>query len=204
MSYIRKQQARGKRIVPNQNHSQSRNTKNLPNMEHKKFKHALDKHDCSDIGFSAEVIFKQLAEEKGYSVRVARREEQFSHVDFILAKDKDEWRVDVKGAKRKKRTDDSVDYSILWLEFKNGNGGEGWLTKENGCDVIAFQQKDSFILVLRKSLLKLTESLINFEKNVSSPKDALYCIYKRFGRQDRLSIIKTEDIKKIKFSEWKF
>lgn len=175
---------------------------NTIKMEHEKFKHALDKHDCDTIGFSAEVIFKQLAEEKGYSIRVARREEQFSHIDFILKKGDEIWRVDVKGAKRKKRTDDLVDYSIVWLEFKNGNGGEGWLTKENGATTIAFELENEFIIVSRKDLLKLAKKLCNLEKMVAQSKNAMYCGYKRFGRRDLLSIIKTEDLLSIKHSKW--
>lgn len=171
-------------------------------MEHQKFKHNLDNHDCADRGFSAEVVFKQLAEEKGYSVRVARREEQFSHVDFVLNKDDKEWRVDVKGAKKKKRTDESVDYSVLWLEFRNGNGGWGWLTKENGASHIAFELEKEFILVNRRELKELTEKLCNLEKMVDSAKKALYCGYKRFGRRDLLTLIKTEDLKQINHSIW--
>lgn len=172
-------------------------------MTHTKFKHNLDNHDCADRGFSAEVIFKQLAEEKGYSVRVARREEQFSHVDFVLNKDDKEWRVDVKGAKKKKRTDELVDYSVIWCELKNGNGGEGWLTKENGgCSHIAFELENEFILVSRKELRDLVGKLCNLENRVDSSKKALYNGYKRFGRQDLLSLIKTEDLKQIPHSIW--
>lgn len=173
-------------------------------MDHKKFKHAKDNHDCADMGFSAEKEFKRLAEEKGYSVRVAGREEQFSHVDFILSKDGNEWRIDVKGAKRVKRTDSEVNYDTLWLEFKNGHGGEGWLVKEKGCEVIAFQQQNSFILVSRRELKELAEKLVDFNKLVTQSKNALYCIYKRFGRQDKLTMIKVEDLKQLNYKEWSF
>lgn len=172
-------------------------------MEHQKFKHSLDKHDCHEMGFSAEVIFRKLAEEKGYSVKVAGREEQFSHVDFILTKGKDEWRVDVKGAKRKKRTDDKVDYSIIWCEVKNGNGGEGWLVKDkNGPTTIAFELENEFIIVSRKELLNLVKKLCNLENLVDSSRKALYNGYKRFGRRDLLTLIKTEDLLTIKHSKW--
>lgn len=171
-------------------------------MEHQKFKHNLDNHDCADRGFSAEVIFKHLAEEKGYSVKVASREMQYSHVDFVLNKDDKEWRVDVKGAKKKKRTDDLVDYSVVWLELRNGHGGFGWLAKENGCSHIAFELENEFILVSRKELKELAEKLCNFEKMVGQSKNALYCGYKRFGRRDLLTLIKTEDLKQINHSIW--
>ena len=171
-------------------------------MTHTKFKHNLDNHDCADRGFSAEVIFKQLAEEKGYSVKIASREMQYSHVDFVLNKDNKEWRVDVKGAKKKKRTDDLVDYSVIWLEFRNGNGGFGWLVRENGCSHIAFELENEFILVGRKELKELADKLCNLEKKVDAAKKAMYCGYKRFGRQDLLSLIKTEDLKQIPHSIW--
>lgn len=172
-------------------------------MEHKKFKHHLDNHDCADRGFSAETIFKQLAEQKGYSVRVAGREEQFSHVDFVLTKGDLTWRVDVKGAKRKKRTDDKVDYSIIWCEIKNGNGGDGWLVKDQkGATTIAFELENEFVIVSRKDLLGLVKKICNLEKMVGQSKNALYCGYKRFGRQDLLTLIKTEDLKQINHSIW--
>lgn len=171
-------------------------------MEHKKFKHSLDKHDCHEMGFSAEVIFKQLAEGKGYSVRVAGREEQFSHVDFILEKDSKEWRIDVKGAKRIKRTDKEVNYHTTWLEWKTGHGKDGWLVADKGCENIAFELENEFVIVSRKELKKLAEKLCDLTKRVDSPKKALYCGYKRFGRQDLLSIIKTEDLKQIQHSIW--
>ena len=171
-------------------------------MEHKKFKHAKDNHDCADMGFSAEKKFKELAEAKGYSLRIAGREEQFSHVDFILTKDGKEWRVDVKGAKRVKRTDSEVNYTTLWLEFKNGHGGEGWIVKENGCCTIAFELENEFILVSRKDLKKLAEKLCDLTKKVDSAKKAMYNGYKRFGRQDLLSMIKTDDLKQIAHSIW--
>jgi len=173
-------------------------------MEHKKFKHALDKHDCGEMGFTAEVTFKKLAEEKGYLCRVAGREEQFSHVDFILTKGKDEWKVDVKGAKRKKRTDDLVDYSIIWCEIRNGNGGEGWLTKDkNGATIIAFELENEFVLVSRKDLLNLVYKLSDLTKMVTQSKNALYSGYKRFGRKDLLTMIKTTDLLTIKHSIWR-
>lgn len=171
-------------------------------MEHQKFKHNLDNHNCSEMGFTAEVLFKQLAEEKGYSVRVAGRQEQFSHVDFILNKEEKEWKVDVKGAKKIKRTDNQPCYEHLWLEFKTGHGKDGWLVANKGCDTLAFELEHEFVLVARKELKKLAEKLCNLEKRVDSSKKALYCGYKRFGRQDLLSLIKTEDLKQIPHSIW--
>ncbi len=172
-------------------------------MEHTKFKHALDKHDCGEMGFSAEVTFKKLAEEKGYSVRVARREEQFSHVDFILQKDGKEWRVDVKGAKRLKRADEAPNYDFVWLEFRTGHGTDGWLTADKGCCTLAFELENEFILVSRKDLLKLAKKMCDLGNVVSSSRKALYCAYKRFGRQDLLSLIKTEDLRQLTHSVWK-
>lgn len=174
----------------------------MSEIEHTKFKHALDKHDCHEMGFSAEVIFKRLAEEKGYAVRVSERQDNFNHVDFILQKDGKEWRVDVKGAKRLGRTDESLNYDLVWLEFRTGHGREGWLTANKGCCTLAFELENEFILVSRKDLLKLAEKLCDLENKVTSSKKALYCGYKRFGRQDLLSLIRTEDLKQLTHSIW--
>jgi len=172
-------------------------------MEHKKYKHSLDKSGgCAETGFSAEQKFKELAEQKGYSVRVARREEQFNHVDFVLEKDEKRWNVDVKGAKKIKRTDATPCYEHIWLEFRTGHGKDGWLTADKGCSHIAFELANEFIIVSRKDLKKLAEKLCNLENRVDSSKKALYCGYKRFGRQDLLSLIKTEDLYTIHHSTW--
>lgn len=154
------------------------------------------------MGFSAEEKFKELAEKKGYSTRVAERQENFNHVDFILQKDKKEWKVDVKGAKRLRRADETLNYDLVWLEFRTGHNTAGWLTADKGCCTLAFELENEFILVSRKDLLKLAEKLCDLTKRVDSPKKALYCGYKRFGRQDLLSIIKTEDLKQIQHSIW--
>jgi hypothetical protein len=171
-------------------------------MEHKKFKHNLDNHDCSEMGFSAEVIFKQLAEKKGYSLRVSERQENFNHVDFILQKNGKEWRVDVKGAKRLKRADAALNYDFVWLEFRTGHGKDGWLAADKGCCTLAFELENEFILVSRKDLFELAKKLCDLEKKVDSAKKALYCGYKRFGRRDLLSLIKTEDLRQIQHSIW--
>jgi len=169
-------------------------------MEHKKYQHNLDKHDCADRGFSAEVIFKQLAEEKGYAVRVACREEQFSHVDFVLNKDNKEWRVDVKGAKKISRTNEKPCFEHTWIEKKNCRGQNGWILGESSH--IAFELENEFIIVSRKDLLELVEKLCDFNKLVTQSKKALYCGYRRFGRQDLLTLIKTTDLYQIKHTIW--
>ena len=169
-------------------------------MEHQKFKHNLDNHDCADRGFSAEIVFKQLAEEKGYSVEVCGRQLQFSHIDFILKKDKKIWKIDIKAAKRLSRQSEKPNFDFIWCELKNCRGKDGWLL--GGSTSIAFELEKEFIIVGRKDLLELVKKLCNFEKMVGQSKNALYCGYKRFKRQDLLTLIKTSDLYKIPHSIW--
>lgn len=172
-------------------------------MTHTKYQHSLDKTgECAESGFSAEQKFKELAEQRGYEVKISGREQQFNHVDFILKKDNKEWKVDVKGAKKISRQNNDVCFQHIWLEWKNCRGNDGWLTTEKGCDTIAFELENEFVIVSRKDLLKLAKKLCNLEKMVGQSKNALYCGYKRFGRRDLLSIIKTEDLLTIKHSKW--
>lgn len=59
-------------------------------------------------------------------------------------------RVDVKGAKRRKRTDETPDYTIAWLEVQNVHGGRGWLLGE--ASHIAFECADTWEVFSRADL----------------------------------------------------
>ena len=163
-----------------------------------------NKHDktgeCAQTGKRAEDLFRDLAEKRGYTVQISSREQQFNHIDFILEKGSKKWKIDVKGAKKLSRKNDDPCFQHVWIEFQNCQGKDGWIL--GGADDIAFEIEDCFVVVGRKDLLKLAEKLCNLEKRVDRSSKALYCGYKRFGRQDLLSLIKTEDLYKIKHSIW--
>lgn len=163
-----------------------------------------NKHDkdgkCAEVGQRAEDKFRELAEAKGYEVEVCGREMQFNHVDFILRKGKKTWKIDIKGAKKLSRQHENPCFEHLWIEMKNCRGKDGWIL--GMATSIAFELADEFIIVDRKELLRLVEKLCDLKKMVAQSKKALYCGYKRFKRQDLLTLIKTDDLKQIKHSIW--
>lgn len=163
-----------------------------------------NKHDkdgtCAAVGQRAEDIFKALAEERGYTVEVSSREQQFNHIDFILRKDGKEWKIDIKGAKKLSRANEKPCFEHVWIEKKNCRGKDGWIL--GGATEIAFEIENEFVIVGRKDFLKLVEKLCDFEKTVAQSKKALYCGYRRFGRQDLLSLIKTTDLYTIHHTLW--
>ena len=169
--------------------------------EHKKFKHILDKSgDCADSGFSCEEQFKLLAESKGYEVVVVSREMQFSHVDFILKKDGQQWKFECKGRKKIRRADEDFADHITWIEFKRTDGRNGWIY--GNYDYLAIEQKSEFIIIARKDLLNLAEKLVDRTKTVDKAHKAHNISYRRFGRRDEISYISTSEIKKLKIKIW--
>lgn len=163
-----------------------------------------NKHDktgqCAQTGKRAEDLFRDLAEKRGYTVQISSREQQFNHIDFILEKGGQKWKIDVKGAKKLSRKNDDPCFKHIWIEKKNCRGQNGWILGESSH--IAFELENEFVIVSRKDLLELVEKLCNFDKIVTQSKKALYCGYRRFGRQDLLSLIKTTDLYQIKYTIW--
>lgn len=166
-------------------------------MEHKKFKHSLDKSgECADSGFSCEEKFKLLAEKQGYEVVVVGREMQFSHVDFILKMGGNQWKFECKGRKKIRRADEDFADHITWVEFKRGDGKNGWLF--GSADQVAIEQENEFIIIARKDLLKLAEKLVDRTKTVDKAFKAHNVSYRRFNRRDEIAYIDTSEIKRQK------
>ena len=150
-------------------------------------------------GLTAEKEFSRLAKLRGFKVEPATGMEQFDHIDFHLTSDEEDGimtaMVDVKSRKRISRSDESFHDELVWIEFKNVRGKDGWLY--GLADFIAFEIEDSFILSFRKELVDWCESRINIRTKVLNPEDALYSGYSRKGKQDLLSLIKMRDIEKL-------
>jgi len=160
-------------------------------------------------GLQAEQRFKKLAETRGFEVREATRSEQFDHIDFHLTLDsptkeggKLKAKVDVKGRKRLGRRNIDFEDDWVWIELKNVTGSDGWLY--GASDFIAFEAEDSFIVSIRKELLGFCEDKIDTRRRVHISSQAKYVCYSRSGRQDLISLIKMEDIRKLPNSTvWK-
>lgn len=149
--------------------------------------------ESSNMGGSAEVQFKEIAEKLGNQVAKASFREQISHIDFHILNQKGEkYTVDVKSRKKIKRKDNNVDDEVIWIEFKNVQGKNGWIY--GAANFIAFERENSFLIVSRPALAKLCEKIVDLSQINANIKYPLYTGYQRYGRKDLLSLIKIEDI----------
>ena len=139
-------------------------------------------------GQQVESEFAELLNQKSDNVQPSNLIGQFKHVDYTS----DIGSIDVKARKRITRKDDEVQDDLVWLEFKNVQGKEGWLY--GNADWIAFERLEDFVLVKRIDLVELAEQLCTTEVRVLKSRNALYRGYQRRGRKDLLSIIKMTDI----------
>ena len=150
-------------------------------------------------GLTAEKEFSRLAKIRGFKVEPATGMEQFDHIDFHLTSDEEDGimtaMVDVKSRKRISRSNKEFQDDLVWIEFKNVRGKDGWLY--GIADFIAFEIEDNFILSFRKELVDWCESHIDTKTKVSNPEDALYFGYTRKGKQDLLSLIRMKDIENL-------
>ena len=99
--------------------------------------------------------------------------EQFSHVDYVT----DIGKIDVKARKRVSRTDEDVQDELVWLEFKNVQGKQGWIYGK--ADIIAFEREEDFLLVKRDDLAKLGEDLCDLDDRVTKGYEALQRLPKK-------------------------
>ena len=145
-----------------------------------------------------QISFEDLATQKGYSPKRAKRRD-FNNVSHLLtAKGKDgkpmQIRFDVKKIKNKKQSQD-----WLWVEFKNAQGEDGWIHGES--HFVAFERTYDFIVVNRKELLTMLSDgkKIRYDLPfVNLAKRAKYRIYKRAGTKEEITQISVKDLKKLK------
>ena len=125
----------------------------------------------------------------GYITFSEEKQDMFEHWDLRLANLK----IDVKGLKKRRRSDTEVDDSIHWVEIKNINGNLGWLYGQ--ADAFAFEAKHFWILVGKESLQELIAEKCSKKLTSSSPQ--LYKLYTRNGRSDVITLVKTSDLMAI-------
>ena len=141
-------------------------------------------------GQRVEKEFAPLLKMRGPNYRKANREDQFRHIDYFSSFGT----IDVKAKKRISRSDENEQDELLWVEFQNVQGREGWL--RSSVDVIAFERDYDFVLIRRQVKCDLS-------KKVTNSKDALYKGYQREGRKDLISIIKMSDVLDLPHQIWK-
>lgn len=153
---------------------------------------------------NTEKEFAQICLNKKYSLTHATRDEDiYEHWDWKIKNPKSGKTslVDVKGARKKSRSDNELDFNITWLELKNVRGKDGSLLGK--ADYIAFEQQGYFLIVERISLLSWVQGKVTNKKFVEYSRDAKYRYYQRHGRQDVITMVFISDIKKD-LEYWKF
>lgn len=169
----------------------------MPNARNK-----FDRKDSLEIGEHAEDMFILTAVKSGWKVSESSQIENIEeHWDFLIEKDEHQYRVEVKARKRINRKDEGGQNDFVWVELQNVRGKVGWLFGK--ADLIAFEKQDAFIIVKRLDLLALVNKKVNLVAKVCDPQDALYKIYKRNGRKDKLTLLPFSDIESIQFLDWK-
>ena len=163
-----------------------------------------DNRDCLERGDQAEQLFLRLISSKGYSYKKSSQYEDINeHWDYLIEKDGKSWKVEVKGIKRIQRMDDEVQDEWIWVELHGVRPNDpGWLYGSKA-DIIAFEMKDSFILVKRDHLIELVERIVDFNSQVNFSREAKYRIYQRPGRADKITLIESKRLKTIQHTEWK-
>lgn len=105
-------------------------------------------------------------------------------------------KFDIKALKKVNRSDDDVNPEIHWVEIRNVHGNPGWLY--GMADYIAFETDKSWLIVKRETLIELIDDKL---KMVITTEPELYKMYSRYDRYDVLTILPTEDLRKIKTKE---
>lgn len=161
----------------------------------------FDKKDSLELGEQAENLFILLAVRMGWKVSSSSNHENIhDHWDYLIEKETDSFKVEVKSKKRIQRSEDRSQNDFIWVELQNVRGETGWLFGK--ADLIAFEKEKSFLIVKKPDLLKTVNQKVNLVAKVKTPKDALYKIYQRDGRKDKVTLLPIKDIEEIKFMEW--
>jgi len=161
-----------------------------------------DSNGSAQMGHDAEQSFEKLITEYGREWEKSNfYQETREHWDYKVKDGEKESKVDIKAMKKFNRKDTEPRDDIVWIEFKNVNGNEGWLYGK--ADYIAFQIKEGFLMVNRKALVTRCEELVGYTKEEINEEMAgdvkdFYKLISRRNRKDVITIIKKEDLLKMK------
>lgn len=157
---------------------------------------AKDFKQSWDRGQKLEEEFFPLVLIRDENARRATRQEQFKHIDFVTSFGT----IDVKSKKRLDRNNGDPQSEIVWLEYKNVAGNNGWLT--SNVDFIAFERDDDFLIAYRKDIKILADLLCDVNDIVQDKKDVLYKGYTRKGRKDLLTQVTMKDLMQLNHKLW--
>jgi hypothetical protein len=77
----------------------------------------------------------------------------------------------------------------------------GWLY-DGHADLIAIEQRQSFLIVKRHDLIRLVEQLVDRGTRAHVAAEARYKLYSRPDRPDQITMIETEKLRAILWEEW--
>lgn len=153
-------------------------------------------------GNHAEDLFVLAAVKNGWKISASTKEQNIDeHWDFLIEREDQILKVEVKSEKRIERGDGKAQGNFVWVELRNVRGKVGWLFGK--ADVIAFETASTFVFVQRRDLLTVVNQKVDLVAKVTSAKEALYKIYTRSGRKDKLTLLPIRDIEPIIFMKWK-
>lgn len=158
---------------------------------------ARDFKQSWDRGQELERKFYEILKLRDPNARQATPKEQYKHIDFFTYFGT----IDVKSKKRIGRADADEQETIVWLEYKNVQGRDGWLVSPF-VDILAFERDDDFILVKRKELQQMADKKCDLTDMVTKSSDALYKGYTRKGREDLITQVKMKDLINLNNRVW--
>ena len=144
-------------------------------------------------GLETEIRFKEFIENKGFTgVKVGAAYDINHHFDINISAN-----VEIKGMKALRRGEEVQD-EWRWIEVQ-GVADDGWLYNSHA-DMIAFETKKSWIIVRPSNLIDYVQRFVAHEF-VDKPLLAQYKLYRRKGRNDAITLIKSDDLRHIG-AEW--
>lgn len=100
-------------------------------------------------------------------------------------------KYDIKGIRKIGRNDPFFNEHYHWVELRNVHGKRGSLYGKADC--FAFELNEYWIIVDKVKLQNFVADKVTKEY-VTNPDEALYCFYRREGRLDTLTLVKTIDL----------
>jgi hypothetical protein len=132
-------------------------------------------------GKAKETNFKDLFNNTEWSTK---EQDKMEHWDFKV-----NFKVDVKGLKKFRRSDKHPNENIHWIEIKNVFGHHGWLYGD--ADLFAFETNKYWIVVEKYKLQEWIAKNIS-KQMVSTPE--MYKLYQRHGSKDIITLVSSHDL----------
>ena len=78
----------------------------------------FDKKDSLELGERAEGLFVNIARQFGWQVSASSKDENIDeHWDYHIEKEQENFKIEVKSAKRVHRNDNGIQFEYTWVEI---------------------------------------------------------------------------------------